>query len=78
MAKIKKTKTGWSVSGSFEECLAQKKKQLEQLNRETDYIMKLFEEVKRRYDSHFAQIVDCEHFIKVVTEKIEEKKNEVQ
>lgn len=36
MAKIKKTKSGWSVSGSLEECLAQKKRQLERLNRETD------------------------------------------
>lgn len=74
MAKIKKTKSGWSVSGSLEECLAQKKRQLERLNRETDYITKLYEEVKRRYDSHFAQVMDCKQFIEAVTAKIEEKK----
>lgn len=74
MAKIIKTKTGWRITGSLEECLTQKKRQLELLSRETDYIIKLYKEVERRYNHHFAAINDCKNFIAVVTEKIAKEK----
>ena len=74
MARIVKTKTGWSVRGSLEDCLSQKKRQLELLNRETDYICKLYKEVERRYNHHFAAINDCKDFIAVVTEKMAKEK----
>ena len=58
MAKYgyKKTKNGFSFYGDLQECINAAKRRLENLHKNTAYIVRVYDEAKSRRDAHFKAI----------------------
>ncbi len=70
MAKYgyKKTKNGFSFYGDLQECINAAKRRLENLHKNTAYIVRVYDEAKSRRDAHFKAIETATDFIEVATE----------
>ena len=81
MAKcsFRKTKTGFSYSGTLEDCLISARHKLERLEKETPYIERRFKEEKQRHDRHDNAIYDTKRFIWCVEDELKKiRENKVK
>lgn len=62
---FRKTKYGFSYYGDLEKCVELAEIKLEKLNNETTYILRRFEEEKKRKERHLNSINNAKRFIEL-------------
>lgn len=72
---IKTTRTGWTYTGDLETNIVSARKRVEMLERNSEYIRRVYEEAEKRYQRHFASIRSMKRFIEVATEQLEQERN---
>lgn len=80
MAKYgyKKTKNGFSFYGDLQECINAAKRRLENLHKNTAYIVRVYYEARSRRDAHFKAIETATDFIEVATEHLKNRRRKMK
>lgn len=69
----KRTKNGFSFYGDLQECINAAKRRLENLHKNTPYIVRVYTEAKSRRDAHFKAIETATEFIEIATKHLEKQ-----
>ena len=72
----KKTKTGFSYYGDLQQCILSAKENIKRLEKETPYIMRRYEEEKKRKDRHLNAISNANRFIALAENELIKQQNE--
>ena len=72
----KKTKTGFSYYGDLKRCILFAKENIQKLENETPYIVRRYEEEKKRKDRHLTKISNAYRFIEIAEKEISKLESE--